>query len=958
MGSFAEEAGQPQGGPQGGGFGAEAGNPPPKSSVPAYESMGFVSAPAASTGPPEGKETPLKKAVQIALMTPPLSFVNDIPPAARTVVTPFAQLLRQARALPKGFQAAAEAGRQTPQERQDAIRAGAATLGILTGTKMFSPVAEAAAGLGPGVAGALAGMASGGVGGVVQSGVETGGNVPAMALSGLLGMGMGGAAGGFHGALPEGVKANLRAANPLSAVEARLGAMDNVGNQPARMPNYVDPGFGPVARARIAGQGTQGFPVPPPEWNLTPMEQGRNPAWSSLPQPERGLPPRAVSLPAPAVSSERLLANPARYSRLRGLTPTPSDTPLAGPGRSLAAMNREAEVSHAVAAGMTNDVLDRAGLHKLSDEQASALRQALEGHQPSEEGPASAVADAFRSETSGWPAEARAAGLPTGTVPDYYPRYPVPDRALRSNKGKTEMARGLVQDGFADTPEEGLALTKDWLTLRDSGGEKGGELIAAALARKAKEPIPLEAIRQGQTPQEAPTVAEIRAIVRSNKGQKFSSADFQRTALSSMFYDRDPRRVLPIYVEGMRKRISEAQVFGPGGEKVQEQVNRFPTTYQRELASEQSAVARGSADLPDPGLSGSLARGLRRGGSTLMSPLTSIRNLTQGVTLTPIVTSPRATAAAYADLPGSMAISKHSGSVSSEAMGRYGSMLGGDIPVTGRFLKGIGMEVSEKVNRGSSSGAAGGKGNYAQDMADMLRDPNPAKREFAANELGRLMVRPEDIVGGRITPVGLRRAAYMATRRSQFTMVPGVLPEFMTKGEAGKTMSQFRSFPFQTGRTLWQETADRLRSPNPYDRARGFRNLAILGTIFPLAGEGSADLRALIGGRKRSTSLRDMLAGKARLSDFGKRYGENMQEVGGFGLAGDVTSSLDYNPLEMVAGPSVSTAVHLAQDVNMARKGKKIPRSELRRAIRVMVPGVGPLIQNVVVPPTKKGGKK
>jgi hypothetical protein len=908
--------------------------------APQVSEDGFTSAPAEGTAKPSGRQSLPGKVIQAALEGTAGTAASLINMPRGLLIDPAAKSLRGLMAIPKGPEAVKKATDYTPAEMARLISGTGGLAGLLTGgaaSRLEEPLVAALGNkAGMTATGALAGAAGAGADATVRTTAETGRpQIGPIAGATAFGGAAGGIAGRFLGRQDPELRANFpRAANPFSAPTDRIQALDTGA-------------------------------VPPATLGPTPFRA----------EPQGPMAPPSTQAAGPFAHLEM------------------------GPGRTIAHMLDEQATRAATIPARSIENLRTAGLDKLDPSDRMALGRLLDGQkvEPAAIKDVAAVKKAFdavRQETAPIIPAMRAAGGKVGSIEQYYPRVPMPTDALAKGLPRQQMIEALphrIPGGV--TPEEAKALVDDYREFTDSGGTRGGQLIVNAMnkvieagksakatasqARAATQmgtfASELEAERAAShemygSPAAPPTVPkagevttpaggislkQLQQSLSHSTNPKSSNLDYSRTPLGSLFYDPDPVRAIPQYLTSAHDRLSAAQVFGPNNEHVNAEFDKIPHPAANRLARQQFLAARGAAEVPDAGLA-PLASTLRAGGSHLMTPLSSVRNLTQGAN-TALVTSPGATARSYLNLPKSYAQGRGSGAVGEHALQGFVEQMGGEKGATGSYLKNIGMTGTENVNRAGSSGAAGGAGNYAQSMVDALKGKNAA---FAQGELSRLHVRPEDIVDGKLTQHGLDRASYWATRRSQFVMSPADLPSMLTTSELGRTVGQFKPFSILQGKMLAKETLDRLRSPVPGDRARGLRNLAILATIYPALGEVSADTRAALRNAvptamgKRPVSKLFERAQKP--TDAIDRLQQNASEMGGIGAASDFFQSLDFNPLEYVAGPSLSQGTRVLGDLNTLAKKGKLPNSEKRRLARLL-PYVGWAAQDVLVP--KKGQK-
>jgi hypothetical protein len=146
----------------------------------------------------------------------------------------------------------------------------------------------------------------------------------------------------------------------------------------------------------------------------------------------------------------------------------------------------------------------------------------------------------------------------------------------------------------------------------------------------------------------------------------------------------------------------------------------------------------------------------------------------------------------------------------------------------------------------------------------------------------------------------------------------------------GKVLFQFKNFGYGQARFVYRSVVGEAKKGN-YGRA--LRNVIILATLYPLAGEGVQAVRNFLLGRERS--------------DEGlKRYINNVFAVGSLGLIGDVfqTAGNPYWTWDFVGGPTASTGMDAWNALVSAAKGNFGPTKRLALSfspLRAEIPFTG-----------------
>lgn len=203
---------------------------------------------------------------------------------------------------------------------------------------------------------------------------------------------------------------------------------------------------------------------------------------------------------------------------------------------------------------------------------------------------------------------------------------------------------------------------------------------------------------------------------------------------------------------------------------------------------------------------------------------------------------------------------------------------------------------TSKVQEGSVSrqSVQGEKaGQATQDRQAILEKIkiDQSREYWALKELG---VDPDEVIArGYFTPEEKAVAAQTFVERTQFLANPSDLPMFASS-PSGKILFQFKTFTYQQARFVTQELKN---SFGRGDYKRGFRNLFILSTVFPMTGEVLADVRSLITQEKRPTKFLD-------------RYISDVFSAGTYGLFYDFYKSAEKGKTsEALLGSTVGDAI-------------------------------------------------
>lgn len=193
--------------------------------------------------------------------------------------------------------------------------------------------------------------------------------------------------------------------------------------------------------------------------------------------------------------------------------------------------------------------------------------------------------------------------------------------------------------------------------------------------------------------------------------------------------------------------------------------------------------------------------------------------------------------------------------------------------------------------------------------------------EYYKGALDELGLDPANVIKQKkLTDDQLRMSGQLMSEMTHFRTRPGDMPAFAAH-PIGKVMFQFKSFVYQQTRMLFKlNTIENLRKGGkPAQQA--MRNLLVLATIYPMAGEVAADIRSLLTGSERPTDALD-------------RYVENLAASAAAGVMLDIVNSSKYDSFtSFVAGPTIGTAAGIV-DSTVDREGQVDPEGLLRETLR------------------------
>lgn len=468
--------------------------------------------------------------------------------------------------------------------------------------------------------------------------------------------------------------------------------------------------------------------------------------------------------------------------------------------------------------------------------------------------------------------------------PNYLPELPPalgsvkPSRVGLPKPTRARILRDLVDTGRVADDAAAKAYLDDWIKFKQSRGKRGGDVVAQRMVERG----------QARSVEEAKGILA-RDVTRPIK--RASSLEYAREADTGIF-DPSLKRAVPSYIDDAERRIGEAIHLGPEMEKVDAAAGMIPDQEERELVQALVKIARDTQEVGDTVWDKALRAG-RQVGVTLLSPVTTVKNVGQATTNVPLRTDIQSTLYGLASsvTKAGQRRALRGGSTTPAALRQSMHGVTDMGALADAYLRAIGMTPSERWLRTVAHNAGE---FYAGKQARKMMGGD----QFAEEELRRLRLDPRAIrQGGGLTDIMRSKAGKVISDETQFRARPIDLPSAMTANPFTKNASQFRSFIVQQTILLKKETSDRirdgLRSGNRAQVKRGLRNLAILGTAYPLTGEALNDVVA-------------WMTGKERTSEGFDRYLENLVTPGGAGIANDmIEAARRGNIPEFVAGPTV-----------------------------------------------------
>lgn len=597
------------------------------------------------------------------------------------------------------------------------------------------------------------------------------------------------------------------------------------------------------------------------------------------------------------------------------------------------------------------------GLGKLAPEENAALQDALEGYKPVESlnPKLRALYDAADEARNAQGDEAIRLGtkvmrgdkeVPFQKRQNYMAHhFDLEELAKSGSEGREAVLENMARNRGYETREIAEEALDDFLLWRKSNGRQGNDLMAQKM------------VEQGR----AKSVAEAKGMLamagKKPSRERVNTLEMSRS-MDVDFYDPRPSRVLPRDLQEKERGLAEIRNLGQRLKKAMAELEKIPDVREREEASDLLKAALKAYDEGDPAGKGLLGF-FRQLNVTMFSPLTTLRNAVQGPTATWLTSDTPSFLRGLTKMPTKSGAKRSitSGAVGEGAIENVAQSIGASPRgLASKYLDVIGFRPVERWwNRhmGSNTGV-----EMALKWAKKYKK-NPSDK-FAASELRRLDLDPEKVLRGGLSEADLDRAALRHSQRGQLRSSPLDLPMEATRTEIGRSAAQFKTFDYQYGRTLYDETVGRLVAgkgdPRSPETRRALRNLGILATVYPVFGEVVNDAYAFVHRKDRDGTWKDAL------NPTKPRYWQNLGTAGATSVGGGIGSALAYGAgdrggsvVKYLAGPSLGRVGEVLQTAyNINERQKKDPEwlkkhgratpSQKRTIARLAGGGMGSII--------------
>ena len=585
-----------------------------------------------------------------------------------------------------------------------------------------------------------------------------------------------------------------------------------------------------------------------------------------------------------------------------------------GAGKRLMSKLRRASDWGEVSAGKRLLRFADTDVHRLNREQRFHLVDVLEGRaKPADEKLAAAaralqdLLDEVAEEAVILRVQVRGERERRDFVPleNYYPHAIPPVDALKHGPVRKDVVENLVRRGVRKSREGAERFLDDYTEYVESG--------------KRQESLLEHLVESGQARNKAEALAKLQRHREHVK--RHGSLEYARE-VNLPFWDPEPLRVIPKHLTAASIRLAQIAEFGQDNQELNRLIKEIADAGgNADWVRKKVDAIVGWADRSEE-VAEKISRGMRALQGFKLG-LAAIPNSTQGILNSLLAADLPSTAVGFAALfrNSGRRLAIQSGAIIDPVLHETMREVSGNVRALERYLRAVGFTQTERANRiiAANAGAF-----YAKRMLQKLRvNPQHRRARAALEELG---IDPDAARRrGKLTADEVLLAAKKFSDLTQFRARPEDMPEFASRPE-GKVFFQFKNFSYNQTRLLYRAL---IRELGRKEFVRAFRNLLILATVFPMAGEVIRDIRALLTGRPRPT-------------DALERYFENLAGVGALGILYDMWESAKYPEFE-IAGPTVGTGNELVRALRAKNKAKALGRVIERQTplIRVAKRAVG-----------------
>jgi len=484
---------------------------------------------------------------------------------------------------------------------------------------------------------------------------------------------------------------------------------------------------------------------------------------------------------------------------------------------------------------------------------------------------------------------------------------------LKKSSVRKDVIQNLVRLKIKPDEQSAKQFVDDYVNFIETGGRQ--------------ESLINYMVQSGQSKDAAEAFSNLQKY-RNKTIKRVGSLEYSRD-IDLPFYDPDPSRVIPKFVADEAARLEHIKGFGQDHGKINQLILKVRDSGG-DADTVRVVVDRALGMINDantPAMKVSRALRMVQG---FKLGLATIPNSAQGVLNSLLAADMRAVAAGVRGVLRSQGrkFALKSGatldSTLQETLKESGAL--------STFLKVTGFSATERMNRTIAANA--GKSYGARLFETLLKNPNNKRAKRLIEELG--VDTASALKRGSLNEDDILMLAKKFTDLTQFRSRPQDLPIFASS-PGGRVFFQFKNYIYGQTRLLYKTFIDELKNKN---FARATRNLLILGTVFPIAGEVIADLRSVANGKKRD-------------SEGLKRYFEDLAQVGAMGILLDTLQAGEYGKgVDFLTGPTVSDAGGLVNIAGGDNKGRNLGKYVTKR-----IPILGSRLSNEFFPSKSKETK-
>lgn len=485
--------------------------------------------------------------------------------------------------------------------------------------------------------------------------------------------------------------------------------------------------------------------------------------------------------------------------------------------------------------------------------------------------------------------------------PHYFPEkmspYNLQEIISKGGKNKEELLSDLVGKGYGKDTAEAETMLQDWLD------------------RVAKRKIEEGTLKKGE----------------AAMGQAEPHLETARLPHEPPGWERDPRKVLPQYYGDAARRVSEAQYFGPNDEKLEplyEEITKLYGKNRSDWAKQRIQTELERIKGADDPLA--TARALNVTSSMAFSAIPNMAQKINAV-LTHGIKAAAKGAKTY-KTPEGLEMAARSGVLEGNITKEMGDTGKGATKRLADFF--LNVHKFSGTESGNNAFSANTVVPYLDNkVSDLFKrfeqvrktPTSPIARKFYDNvrkDLEELNINPDEVLkrqnlspedyntatskiikdlpnAQKLTQEELNRAMWQSGGGEQFRGTNLATPRFWDDPEA-KTALQFQRFQYYQARLITSTVLKEAKKGN-------LAPLAILATVFPVAGEVIGDIQSLISGNKRPTGAWE-------------RYVDNLGNAAAFGSYQSAAESAEYGEAgiaKKLLGPTFQKAITV---------GYKIPK--------------------------------